>query len=88
MHGSRSFEDDEAFATAHVPWEVKLLGGSRAKFVETNVLYAGERPSALGFFSQFKDIIFRMEGSVLGFIVIESERAARLELGAAASLPL
>ena len=56
-----------------VPWEVKVLGtqGQPRQFIETNVVYTGERPSALGFFFQFKDIIFRWDGSVLGFIVIE-----------------
>lgn len=75
--------DDDDLAFSHVPWEVRVLGERKRKlFVETDVIYAGERPSALGFFFMFKDIIFRTDGSVLGFIVIETSIAIGLGFAA------
>ena len=59
----------------------------RVRFVETNVNYAGERPSALGFFFMFRDIIFRRDGSVLGFILIETSIAVGLSFVAMSTCP-
>ena len=50
--------------------------------VETDVEYTGERPSVLGFIFMFKDIIFRMDASVLRFIVMETTIAVLLSFAA------
>ena len=74
--GWSQLDDNDGVATSwfSVPDEARggSASGARAKFVETNVQYVGERPSMLGFVYMFKDIIFRLDGSVLSFVVLET----------------
>ena len=80
-------EDDATVSKGHVPWEVELLGDKRLKMVETDVSYAGERPSMLSFVFQFRDIVFRFNGSVLPFVLIECFIAVALSFIALYAVP-
>ena len=60
-----------------MPWSAydqgvrDALGIVAPKKVESNTNYTGERASIFSFFFQFPEIIFRWNGSVLKYIVIE-----------------
>ena len=68
---------------ADLPWESRVRAEAAGGFVSEPVLiFSGERLSPFSFFTQFPNIILRLHGSVLPYIVFEVLFAVGLSITA------
>ena len=76
----------KANASTERIWLARLGFAQSHKF-EKNTTYNGERPSALSFFTQFPEVIFRWNGSVLPNVAFEILLAIGVSITALYSFP-